>query len=156
VQFYFVTITHRQQKHPQQGFSIAGRYSKESDCLEILTIAIPLNIYDMMMYEVIKEELRVPLVVVMGHTSCGAVAAATKAFSDGHDNHDGYFETISAEIQLGLKSAAPEMSAVCANVLHSMRRVSQSAAVNSLIEEGGLQLMGAEYDLKTGYVDFFE
>jgi len=94
------------------------------------------------------QHLSVPLVVIMGHTHCGAVAAAL----EGHA--DGYIEDIVREIQLGLNGAVTESEAVYNNILHSERRILQSKIVKDLLRAGRLMLARAEYDIKTGHVNF--
>ena len=96
------------------------------------------------------QHLHVPIVVIMGHTHCGAVAAAL----EGHA--EGYIESIIREIQLGLNGAATEDEAVCNNILHSKQRVLQSEIVNDLIDTGQLMLVCAENDIRTGHVNFLD
>ena len=94
------------------------------------------------------QHLNAPLIVVMGHTHCGAVAAAI----EGHA--DGYIEDIVREIQLGLNGAITENEAVQNNIFHSKRRVLQSKIVESLSKAGLLMVVCAEYNIQTGRVTF--
>lgn len=92
------------------------------------------------------EHLHVPVLVIMGHTHCGAVAAAL----EGHAH--GYIESVVYEIQLGLNGAITESEAVYNNVLHSKQRVLQSDTVARMMETGELMVICAIYDIETGYV----
>ncbi|MCL2654718.1 MAG: carbonic anhydrase [Coriobacteriia bacterium] len=93
-------------------------------------------------------QLQVALVVVMGHSHCGAVASALAGRASG------YLDTVLSEIQRGIAGATSEEDAVRRNIAHSQRCVMQSEAVLSLVEAGRLKIVGAEYDLQTGQVSF--
>jgi len=94
------------------------------------------------------EQLGVTLVVVMGHSQCGAVGAALAGRASG------YLDALVSEIAGGIAGAADEYEALCRNVAHSQQRIRQSATVSSLVEEGRLKIVGAHYDLQTGQVSF--
>lgn len=95
------------------------------------------------------EHLHAPLLVIMGHTRCGAVAAALE------DQANGYIEAIVDEIKLGLNGATTESQAVYNNILHSKKRVLQSQVVRAAIKSGRLKLVCAEYNTINGYVRFY-
>lgn len=100
--------------------------------------------------------LDVEVVLVMGHTDCGAI----KAFvSGGHE--DGHIQAILDS----LRSEPEEMEAlrqpqsvrlnscVLANVTHQAKYLLQnSPIIASKVKEGKLQLVEAEYEHKTGLV----
>ncbi|MCL2774244.1 MAG: carbonic anhydrase [Oscillospiraceae bacterium] len=94
--------------------------------------------------------LGVPLILVMGHSQCGAVAAAL----DG--NAEGYIEDVVHEIQLGLYGATDEVAAVYNNILNSRCRIMESSIIQKLISDGNISIVCALYDVKTGAVKFFE
>lgn len=94
------------------------------------------------------QHLHVPLVVVMGHTHCGAVSAAM----EGHAT--GYIEDIIREIQRGIKGAKNEIEATYRNIQHSKQQILKSEMIDGFIKAGKVMLIGALYDIQTGRVVF--
>ncbi len=115
------------------------------------------------------------MILVMGHTSCGAVNAAvdllashkTAAEATGCVNLD----SLITEVQLSVDPStlkAPdqwlpgEKSAYSnevsrRNVLRTMRMIRQrSTTIDALIKDGKVALVGALYDVSTGQVNFFQ
>jgi len=107
------------------------------------------------------------LVVVMGHTECGAVQATYDAvlgktvFSD---NIRDIVERIQPHIhrlvsrQKGAHKREEVLrDAVRANVLASADRLrSGSRFLEDMVRDSELMIVGAEYDIRTGLVDFFD
>lgn len=107
------------------------------------------------------------LVVVMGHTQCGAIAAALEEVLGRSTHESGNLRSIvdrvrpSVEALLpGLRSEDPDAlmhDAVRANVRASVDHLRHgSALLEQLIREDGLLVVGAEYSLETGVVTFFD
>ena len=99
--------------------------------------------------EYAAEHLHSPLFVVMGHTSCGAVAAACAS-----DSAAGHIDTIVKEMQPAVKAGNKEPARV---VLENVKCViatirSKSHALSNLEKEGKLKIVGAVYSLDTGAV----
>lgn len=115
------------------------------------------------------------LILVMGHTSCGAVNAAvdllashkTAAEATGCVNLD----SLISEIQLSVDPATlkepnqwqPAEKAAYANevsrrnVLRTMRMIRQrSSTLEALLKDGTIAIVGALYDVSTGQVSFFQ
>jgi len=97
------------------------------------------------------EHLRAPLILIMGHTQCGAVAAALK----GHGHAEGYINNITHEIHFGLNGASDEDTAVRKNIFHSKQRIMESAIIQNLVYSRDVSVACALYDIKTGKVEFF-
>src|SRR5213595_964116 len=107
-----------------------------------------------------------PLVVVLGHTQCGAVLATLEEVSSrGHhspnirsivDRIRPSVETLlAASVRLDAKQLARE--AVRANVRASADHLRHgSALLEQLILDKALAVVGAEYSLESGEVDFFD
>ena len=107
------------------------------------------------------------LVVVLGHSYCGAVRAtldAVQARATSESPNVGFIvdrirpalEPIVAE-GAGLDEDTLWRAGVRANVHASVQHLRhRSAILKRLIRREGLQVVGAEYCLKTGVVDFFE
>lgn len=99
------------------------------------------------------ERLEVPLVVVMGHTRCGAVEAAVRG-----EAHHGHLARIVEAVRSARETSQgmpgdPVANAVRANVEASVGKlVSHQGRLARHIREGRLTVVGAIYDLDTGVV----
>lgn len=108
----------------------------------------------------------VGLVVVMGHSGCGAVTATIQAITGGGTGNtsDNVLDIVrrirpAVEPLVGTSKPGAELleRAVRANVEASARQLRQSSAVLAdEIAAGKLLIVGAEYSLATGAVDFFD
>jgi carbonic anhydrase len=105
------------------------------------------------------------LVVVMGHTRCGAVAATVDALGSGREtlseNVRDIVERISpgvVELVNGGKGRDDVVGqAIRANVRVSVNHLRHGSRVlEERIAAGRLAVVGAEYSLETGKVDFFD
>ncbi|MFD6880360.1 MULTISPECIES: carbonic anhydrase [unclassified Streptomyces] len=95
-------------------------------------------------------ELAIPLVVILGHQSCGAVAAAVHADESGAGlpGHMQYLvDQIRPAIDRTLTGAARVDAAVDANVRLVAGRLSAEPALAARIEAGGLSVIPARYEL---------
>lgn len=102
--------------------------------------------------------LGAPLVLVLGHTQCGAVEAAVKAVKDGA-KFPGSIGTLVAPIVPAVKSLKGNDDlvnrAVRANVQRVVARVKAAKPiVSKAVVEGKAKVVGAVYDLASGKVDF--
>ena len=105
------------------------------------------------------------LVVVMGHTRCGAVKATVDALRSGKDviseNVRDIVDRISpaiAEVVNGGKDGDDVIGpAIRANIRVSANHLRHGSRVlEERIAAGRLAVVGAEYSLETGKVDFFD
>jgi carbonic anhydrase len=108
------------------------------------------------------RHLHTPLVVVMGHESCGAVTAAVDALA-GRAVEPGYIAALVASIEPGLKNLAADLegadrvhAAVEANVRWSIRQLSALAERKLGRNAKKTVLVGAVYDIATGTVRFLK
>ncbi|MFN0146513.1 MAG: carbonic anhydrase [Dehalococcoidia bacterium] len=118
--------------------------------------------------EFAASRFRTRLVVVMGHTRCGAIEATIEDAFAGPDagtaNHLGSIvgrirPSVDALIAAGMGNdrAALAREAIRTNVHVSAEHLRHgSPLLESLIADDGLMIVGAEYDLETGVVDFFD
>ncbi len=108
-------------------------------------------------------ELGSKLVVVLGHTNCGAVKAACDDVAFGNMNH--LLEHIRFAISLETKSQHSRNSSNKGfvnnvsqlNVLHNMQIIVESSSIlREMIENEEIDIIGAMYDIETGKVTFLE
>jgi carbonic anhydrase len=104
------------------------------------------------------------LVVVMGHTGCGAVGATIRAIEtgQGHESRNirSITDRIAPHIEALVRSGSPEAfarEAVRANVRASADHLRHGSRIlEELVSAGRVVVVGAEYDLETGHVAFFD
>jgi len=108
-----------------------------------------------------------PLVVVLGHTQCGAILATIEELqqTSGHQSQnlrsivDRVRPSVEVLLQTELRRdpVALVRHAVRANVMASVNHLRHgSALLEQLISRGELLVVGAEYSLETGEVEFLE
>ncbi|HAE45042.1 MAG TPA: carbonic anhydrase [Lachnospiraceae bacterium] len=97
--------------------------------------------------EYAADHLGVKLIVVLGHTHCGAVDAAIA-----HDPA-GYIKFITDEIKEAIGDTTDPYEASCLNVRHSIEAIESSLIIRH-DEEEGLKVIGAVYDIESGEVQF--
>jgi carbonic anhydrase len=104
------------------------------------------------------------LVVVMGHTRCGAVAATVKAVETGlgaeSKNNRAITDRIAPHVEALVRPGNPEgvlREAVRANVRASADHLRHgSRLIEELVASGRVAVVGAEYELESGTVHFFD
>ena len=117
--------------------------------------------------ELAAENFGSRLVVVLGHTGCGAVDIALTKLESGNVEAEGNVNAIVEQIRPAIERVVAETGtaersilmekSVRANVLTSVAALRHgSATLERLIREDGLRIVGAEYSLETGAVHFFE
>ncbi|MEV3862171.1 carbonic anhydrase [Streptomyces cinnamoneus] len=95
-------------------------------------------------------ELRIPLVVILGHQSCGAVAAAVRAAEGGPPlpGHMQYLvDQIRPAIDRALRGAARIDAAITANVRLVRERLAAEPEMAAKVATGALAVVGARYEL---------
>ena len=102
------------------------------------------------------EHLHSPLVVVMGHSTCGAVGAARDAVA-AHGHADGHIESLVQAIRPAVEqTAGQDAAATCkANVRNVVNALRDSQPIlHHMVEHGDVRIVGAYYDLESGVVTF--
>lgn len=103
------------------------------------------------------EHLHSPLLVVMGHESCGAVKAAIETKASLGPNLDYLVKAIRPAVEQtkGGDEKAQLTAAIMANVEQVINdMLGKSAILKHLAGEGSLQIVGAFYELESGRVRF--
>ncbi len=117
--------------------------------------------------EFAAERFGTRLVVVLGHSNCGAVVATVEELGRPTQDQSKNLRTIVDRIRPSvepllateLKHRPDELvhQAVRANIRASVSHLRHGSEVlEQLIARDGLVIVGAEYSLETGAVDFFE
>ena len=112
-------------------------------------------------------KFNVPLVVVLGHSSCGAISATIETVkqdsSAPSENINAIVEEIRPTVETFRGSELWDQNdelmaaSVKANVVTSCNHIRHDSDIlRQLIADGELAVVGAEYSLATGQVDFFE
>ncbi|NKB34538.1 MAG: carbonic anhydrase [Pseudomonadales bacterium] len=105
------------------------------------------------------------LVVVLGHSHCGAIKATISAIEEPEQTHSPNLSAIVNSIKPGIQSCLDSgdslddkvQKAVRANVQSTIDKlVSDSEILRQKISEEGLKIVGAEYCLESGVVEFFQ
>ena len=90
------------------------------------------------------------LIVVLGHTHCGAVDAAMNS------DPEGYIKFITDEIKRAIGDEKDERKACEKNVWQSIQMIEHSLEIHHIEDEIGLRVVGAIYDIETGKVEFMQ
>ncbi|GAA0308244.1 carbonic anhydrase [Psychrobacter aestuarii] len=121
--------------------------------------------------EFAAEQFGTQLVVVLGHSHCGAVTACVDTILNPEQNYSPNLQSIVDRIRPSvynlyeLASATGQDvdtdklvdSSIRANVRMSVSQLKHGSRIlEDLCDSGKLLIVGAEYDLKTGKVEFFE
>ena len=107
------------------------------------------------------------LVVVLGHTCCGAVQATVGTLLDPSTNPDNMYQTVVKHVRPSAQTAidASEGSGTEAIVDHTTRLnihnsldaiTTRSDAIKKLMRKEGLLVVGAKYRIEDGGVEFFD
>jgi len=117
--------------------------------------------------EFAAKQCRTRLVVVMGHSNCGAILATLEELERPEESPSENLLSIVNRIRPSVETLfetelrndheALVHHAVRANIRESVNHLRHgSETLEQLIEEEGLLVVGAEYSLETGVVDFFD
>jgi carbonic anhydrase len=107
------------------------------------------------------------LVVVLGHSQCGAVIATLEELQRPTENQSRNLHAIVDRVRPSVEGLlatdlrndldALVKQAVRANICASVNHLRHGSEVlEQLIEDEGLRVVGAEYSLETGVVEFFD
>ena len=111
-------------------------------------------------------ELKIPLIMVLGHERCGAIKASIEVLEHGGGEHrrgKGEPAAVPGEIGYLVKSLKPAIdkahawgmgdlaeNAMRANVSLTVQRLKKSPVLAAAEESGRLKIVGARYDLDSG------
>ena len=101
------------------------------------------------------EHLHVPLVVLMGHTHCGAIESAMQIADGNVHEEDHALAPLLSSIVDAIGSERDQFEASVANVHKGLAELEADPILRELRDEEGLVICGAVYHTNSGRVDFF-
>jgi carbonic anhydrase len=104
--------------------------------------------------------LGAPLIMVLGHTSCGAIGAAVKAYTQ-NTAFPGHIQALTTALAPAVRTASENAkgeslvaAATIENVrLNVTRLLESNPIISERVSQGKLKIVGGIYDLPTGRVD---
>lgn len=116
---------------------------------DLFVIRVAGNVLDnhqMGSIEYAAAHLGCKLIVMLGHTHCGAVDAALSGHADG------YISCITDDILEAVGTESDPLKAVQLNVLHGVKRIQEEFAEHPEIRD--VEIRGAVYDIENGSVEW--
>ena len=116
---------------------------------ELFVIRIAGNVLDkhqLGSVEYAAAHLGVKLIVMLGHTGCGAISAALSGHADG------YIADLTEEIRHAIGSERDPLLAAKRNVLHGTERIRREFQEHPEMRD--VAIKGAVYDIGTGAVEW--
>lgn len=90
------------------------------------------------------------VIVMLGHTKCGAIDAAIHSHSD----EDKFIKYIMEDIAEAIGNETDDYKATVLNVKHGVNLIKGAFHNHPDIEDGELDVLGAVYDIETGVVEW--
>ena len=118
---------------------------------ELFVIRVAGNVLDdhqLGSIEYAADHLGTKLIVLLGHTKCGAVGAAI----EGHTG--GFIESILKDIQLAIGDEKDDFKASCLNVKHGVETIRHELEIHPIHDPKGVEVAGAIYHIEDGRVEF--
>ncbi len=118
---------------------------------ELFVIRVAGNVLDnhqLGSIEYAAEHLGTKLIVMLGHTHCGAVSAVIEGESGG------FIDYILKDIALAIGDEKDDYKASCMNVRHGVERIRHELEIHPIEDENGLEVIGAMYHIEDGRFEF--
>lgn len=91
------------------------------------------------------------VIVMLGHTKCGAISAAQNT---DHEATDKFIKYIIEDITEAIGTEKDDYKATVLNVRHGVDMIKNAFHDHPDIEDGDLDVLGAVYDIETGIVEW--
>lgn len=124
-------------------------HARLGDLFTIRTAGNVIGKYELGSIEYAVCHLGVPLVIVMGHTHCGAVHAAVS-----EEKEIGALADLVAEVSAGIGNERDPRRAENLNVMHGLSIIKDDPVLADAIKAGKVMAVGAIYDASSGKVEF--
>jgi carbonic anhydrase len=103
--------------------------------------------------------LKSPLIVVMGHSKCGAIGAACEVAMNGTDLGGAVAKMVQPIVPVALSVGVTDPDLVPKTVLANARKgvqtiLQDSVTISDLVAAGKVRVLAAVYDITTGVVTF--
>lgn len=118
---------------------------------ELFTIRVAGNVvndFQLGSVEYAADHLGSNLIVVLGHTNCGAVGAAISGGAEG------FIKSLTDEIKAAIGEEKDGYKASCLNVERSIQKIREGLHIPPEGIQDGPKVIGAIYDIRDGHVDF--
>jgi carbonic anhydrase len=130
---------------------------------DIFVIRVAGNVVDSIALGSIEygtEHVHTPLLMLLGHSDCGAVKATLGAKGEPEGNIGAIVKKIQPAVEKAKKKGGSNEevleTAIKENVMNVYRDVMKSPVIKELVHEGKLKIVAAEYNLATGKVELLE
>jgi carbonic anhydrase len=120
---------------------------------ELFVIRVAGNVLDnhqLGSIEYAASHLDANLIIMMGHTRCGAISAVMKS----HGGTDRYIKYIMEDIRSAIGDEKNDYEATRLNALHGVKEIIQAFHEHPEIESDELDVVGAVYDIASGKVEW--
>ena len=118
---------------------------------ELFVIRVAGNVLDnhqLGSIEYAASHLDANVIVMLGHTRCGAVSATIKGSTEG------YIHYITDDIREAIGTEKNDYKATVLNVKHGVNVIRRAFREHPEIQSDGLDIVGAVYNVDTGKVDW--
>ena len=118
---------------------------------ELFVIRVAGNVLDnhqLGSIEYAAEHLGTKLILMLGHTRCGAVDSVIAGHSGG------FIDYILKDISLAIGDEKDDFKASCLNIQHGVQRIRHELEIHPIKDEKGLEVIGAIYHIEDGRVEF--
>ena len=111
--------------------------------------------------EYAAEHLNTPLLVIMGHSQCGAVKAAVESTGEAEGNIGAILKKIMPAVETAKKANKGKEETLDIAIHENIKNVykdimENSKIVSHLVHEGKLKVIGAEYYLDSGQAEIID
>ena len=120
---------------------------------ELFVIRVAGNILDnhqLGSIEYAAEHLGTKLIVMLGHTRCGAVASTIAGHSGG------FIDYILKDINEAIGSEKDDYKASCLNIRHGVQRIRHEFQIHPIEDDRQIEVVGAIYHVEDGSVEFLK
>ena len=120
---------------------------------ELFVIRVAGNVLDnhqLGSIEYAAEHLGTKLIVMLGHTRCGAVTSTIAGHSGG------FIDYILKDINEAIGDEKDDYKASCLNIRHGVRRIRHEFQIHPIEDDRQIEVVGAIYHVEDGSVEFLK
>ncbi|ADL50327.1 carbonic anhydrase [Clostridium cellulovorans] len=143
---YAVVVTCSDSRVPPEHIFSAGL----GELFVIRTAGNVVDDYEIGSVEYGVEHLGAKVVLVLGHTGCGAVKATVEGGAEGK------IETIVEEIHKAIGNEKDMEKCVELNVENTKKKLSEDEGIKEKVKAGEVKVIGGIYDIETGEVKLLD